>query len=268
MAAGEGFKEWQTGDVLTANDVNGYLNQGIWVFDDAADRTAQVTSPQEGNFAYLRDDNKLYYYTGSAWAEADTSGIQPSEFAAKGDLLAGTGASTFDNLSVGTNGHVLTADSSETTGLKWAAPAAGSGFVGCLATRASNQTISNATFVAIAFTSEDFDTDGFHDNSTNNTRLTIPAGKGGYYWVYGSFMYAPNATGRRDIYIFKNTTLSKFHVFPATSSTIANSVSIGAVINLAAGDYVTLQAYQESGGNLDILDGVARLYFGLNYLGA
>jgi hypothetical protein len=127
MAAGEGFKEWQTGDVLTANDVNGYLNQGIWVFDDAADRTAQVTSPQEGNFAYLRDDNKLYYYTGSAWAEADTSGIQPSEFAAKGDLLAGTGASTFDNLGVGANGTVLTADSAETTGLKWVAPAAGGG---------------------------------------------------------------------------------------------------------------------------------------------
>jgi hypothetical protein len=127
MAAGEGFKEWQTGDVLTANDVNGYLNQGIWVFDDAADRTAQVTSPQEGNFAYLRDDNKLYYYTGSAWAEADTSGIQPSEFAAKGDILAGTGASTFDNLGVGANGTVLTADSTETTGLKWVAPAGGGG---------------------------------------------------------------------------------------------------------------------------------------------
>jgi hypothetical protein len=129
MAAGEGFKEWQTGDVLTANDVNGYLNQGIWVFDDAADRTAQVTSPQEGNFAYLRDDNKLYYYTGSAWAEADTSGIQPSEFAAKGDLLVGTGSSTFDNLGVGANGTVLTADSTETTGLKWVAPGGAGGKV-------------------------------------------------------------------------------------------------------------------------------------------
>jgi hypothetical protein len=125
MAAGEGFKEWQTGDVLTANDVNGYLNQGIWVFDDAADRTAQVTSPQEGNFSYLRDTNKLYYYTGAAWAEADTSGILPSEFAAKGDLLAGTGAGTFDNLGVGANGTVLTADSTETTGLKWVAAAGG-----------------------------------------------------------------------------------------------------------------------------------------------
>jgi hypothetical protein len=128
MAAGEGFKEWQTGDVLTANDVNGYLNQGIWVFDDAADRTAQVTSPQEGNFSYLRDTNKLYYYTGSAWAEADTSGILPSEFTAKGDLLAGTGNATFDNLPVGTNGQILVANSLTTTGLEWASPAAGGGY--------------------------------------------------------------------------------------------------------------------------------------------
>jgi len=148
MAAGEGFKEWQTGDVLTANDVNGYLNQGIWVFDDAADRTAQVTSPQEGNFAYLRDDNKLYYYTGSAWAEADTSGIQPSEFAAKGDLLAGTGASTFDNLAVGTNGHVLTADSTETTGMKWAAPAGGGKVLQVVAANTTTATSNSTTTFA------------------------------------------------------------------------------------------------------------------------
>jgi hypothetical protein len=44
---------------------------------------------------------------------------------AKGDLVGGTGADTFARLAVGTNGHVLTADSVETTGMKWAAPAAG-----------------------------------------------------------------------------------------------------------------------------------------------
>jgi len=40
---------------------------------------------------------------------------------AKGDLIAGTGADTFDRLAVGTNNHVLTADSTTTTGMKWAA---------------------------------------------------------------------------------------------------------------------------------------------------
>jgi hypothetical protein len=44
---------------------------------------------------------------------------------AKGDLVPGTGADTFARLAVGANGTVLTADSAETTGLKWAAAASG-----------------------------------------------------------------------------------------------------------------------------------------------
>jgi len=42
-----------------------------------------------------------------------------TEIAAKGDLIAGTGAATFDNLTVGTNGQLLTADSTAATGLAW-----------------------------------------------------------------------------------------------------------------------------------------------------
>lgn len=44
---------------------------------------------------------------------------------AKGDLVAGTAADTFSRLAVGTNGQVLTADSAEATGLKWATAAGG-----------------------------------------------------------------------------------------------------------------------------------------------
>jgi len=44
---------------------------------------------------------------------------------AKGDLIVGTGADAFSRLAVGTNGQVLTADSSEATGLKFAAVASG-----------------------------------------------------------------------------------------------------------------------------------------------
>lgn len=46
---------------------------------------------------------------------------------AKGDLIAGTGADAFSRLAVGTNGQVLTADSAEATGLKWAAAATSGG---------------------------------------------------------------------------------------------------------------------------------------------
>lgn len=44
---------------------------------------------------------------------------------AKGDLIAGTGADAFSRIAVGTNGQVLTADSTASTGLAWAAPASG-----------------------------------------------------------------------------------------------------------------------------------------------
>lgn len=46
---------------------------------------------------------------------------------AKGDLIVGTAADSLARLGVGSNGHVLTADSGEIAGVKWAAPAGGGG---------------------------------------------------------------------------------------------------------------------------------------------
>ena len=74
MAAGLGLKTFVTGDVLTAADTNGYLMQGVWVFADAAARTAAVTSPQEGNMSYLKDTNSTEYYSGSAWVAVGAAG--------------------------------------------------------------------------------------------------------------------------------------------------------------------------------------------------
>jgi hypothetical protein len=49
-------------------------------------------------------------------------GIQPTIVDAKGDLIAATGNDSPNRLAVGANNLVLTADSAEATGLKWAAP--------------------------------------------------------------------------------------------------------------------------------------------------
>ena len=122
MAAGLGFKDFVTGEVLTAADVDGYLMQGIWVFDDAAARDAAVTSPQEGNACYLKDTNEVLTYSGSVWVAV---GGSSSPLTTKGDLY--TYSTTDARLAVGANDTVLTADSAEATGLKWAAPASGGG---------------------------------------------------------------------------------------------------------------------------------------------
>jgi len=74
MAAGLGFKTFTTGEVLTAADTNGYLMQGILVFASEAARNSAITSPQEGQFAYTKDNNTVWYYTGSAWAVSGATG--------------------------------------------------------------------------------------------------------------------------------------------------------------------------------------------------
>lgn len=75
MGAGLGFKTFVTGDVLTAADTNGYLMQGVWVFATAAARDAAVTSPQEGNFCFLKDSNTTQFYSGSAWTAVGASKV-------------------------------------------------------------------------------------------------------------------------------------------------------------------------------------------------
>jgi hypothetical protein len=152
MAAGQGFKTFTTGEVLTAADVNGYLMQGVLVFASAAARNAAITSPQEGQFAFTKDTNGLWYYDGAAWVasgatgdiEGVTAGVgitgggtsgtvtitndMATTITASGDIVVGTGSGTYDNLPIGTTGQVLTADTTVSPyKVKWATPAGGGG---------------------------------------------------------------------------------------------------------------------------------------------
>lgn len=52
-----------------------------------------------------------------------TGSVSKSIIDAKGDLLIGSGNDAVDNLTVGSNDYILTADSAQTLGVKWAAPA-------------------------------------------------------------------------------------------------------------------------------------------------
>ena len=52
-------------------------------------------------------------------------GIQPTLLTTKGDIIVATGNATLVRQGVGANGTVLTADSAEADGVKWATPASG-----------------------------------------------------------------------------------------------------------------------------------------------
>ena len=292
MAAGLGFKTFTTGEVLTAADTNGYLMQGINVFATTAARDAAITSPQEGQFAFTKDTNGLWYYDGAAWVasgatgdiEGVTAGIgisgggtsgtvtvtnsMATAIDAKGDLIGGTGADTFARLAVGANDTVLTADSTAATGLKWAAVAGGSSFAGCRLNKLSgNQSIADSTYVAVTWPTEVFDVGGYHESVTNPSRITIPTGKGGYYrvsWRQGVTAAASTCT------IYTNGTGGTRNAFINVANAEANGSTM--VLYLAAGDYIEVYLRQTSGTSklaFDENSGAAGfIWFDCNYLGA
>ena len=217
MAAGQGFIEFSTGDVLTAAAANGYLaSQVVMVFASAAARTSAIASPQEGMFSYLKDTNSTEYYSGAAWV-----------------AIGG-------------------------------APA----FVGCAVSKTANQSIANATYTAVTFDAEGYDTDAIHDNSTNNTRFTIPAGKGGKWLITGVLTFASNTTGFRFVRLYKNGAGFNNPVGVAPVNGDTTQAVISYIVNFAAADYLELYVYQNSTGALNLVGGSEGSQIQFTYLGA
>lgn len=211
-----------------------------------------VPSPtQVGDLYYGRDGNSFGRIgVGTTGQVLTVSGGEPawqslpappsSPLTTKGDIYT---YSTQDaRLPVGSNNTILIADSSQTTGQRWGQ------LPNCSVTRTSAQTISNNSTTSVNFTTENFDTDNMHDNSTNNTRITaVTAGK---YIIGATFQFDDNGSGARLAQIRKNGTTQ---ICQATQqSGVRSRFSMSILDNASANDYYELRVFQDSGGNLDL----------------
>lgn len=126
-----------------------------------------------------------------------------------------------------------------------------------LAKRTTNLAIVTGTDTLVALTAEDFDTDSFHSTSVNTDRLTIPANMGGVYLIIAQLQWDSSTAGSgRTVRIWKNglagTALAESAIDASPGGSLSRGVSVSCVAVLAAGDYVGMGVFQNSGANLDI----------------
>ncbi len=133
-------------------------------------------------------------------AQDDSNAIQNAIVDAKGDLIGATAADTPARLAVGTNGQVLTADSTAATGLAWATPTGSSGPAFGAYRSGSNQSFSSSTWTKAQFNAEYFDTDNCYDSTTNYRFTPTKAG------LYQISMVVEISSGSGNLYanLYKN----------------------------------------------------------------
>jgi hypothetical protein len=90
---------------------------------------------------------------------------------AKGDLIAGTGADAFSRIAVGTNGQLLSADSTAATGLAWVAAPTGFGTITSYSPTWTGITIGNGSFQDVGYSTS-----------------------GDLVWYFGQFLFGSTTT--------------------------------------------------------------------------
>ena len=190
----------------------------------------------------------------------DANAIQNTIVDAKGDLITATANDVPARLGVGTNGQVLTADSTTSTGLKWAAVTASSGPT-FRAYKNTDQAFNQNSITKVQIDTESWDTANCFD-STTNYRFTPNVA--GYYQVNLALSINQNDTNKPAIaIIYRNG--SQYININIGGPAQANTESLGSggdvIYFNGSTDYIEAYCYSESATARKVVGGSINNYF-------
>jgi len=138
-----------------------------------------------------------------------------------------------------------------------AAQTVDSAMSGCRVFNSAAISIPNATWTLLTFNSEQWDTHDaaastFHSTSSDTGRITIPAGRDGYYLIGAHVEFAADVAGRRGLQIVHSVGASVIALSSedATPSGV-HALTVCTLWHLAAAEYVTCEVFQNSGAALN-----------------
>jgi hypothetical protein len=199
------------------------------------------------NDQFIRDDlNTLSRWTGAVWQQIIPSPNSATQIQGN-NMQSGTPA----------NGNTW---SFNTGASQWQYGAPASTTPTLIGARVENHvttSLASATPTKISFEQEVFNTGGtFHSTSVNPTRVTVPVGSQGYYYITANVLFntqAGGSNGSKQVTIrVSNTTDIAFAQVPNSDTQAGWVLSTSAVYFLGNASYVEMVVTQNTGGTIQI----------------
>jgi|TARA_R100000482_G_scaffold43866_1_gene15339 hypothetical protein len=175
---------------------------------------------------------------------------------------------TGTSLTLGASGDTITIPSGATITNSGTASGFGDNTPAFHAYVSSAISVANATFQTVLFQTEYFDTDSAYDPSTG--RFTVPSGEAGKYLFTFNLRRASWASARFITTFAKNGSDVSYFEDAVGSGSDRGSAGGSVIMDLSAGDYITIKCYHTNGSAQNIEGGVgqsSQFFTGMKLIG-